>query len=339
MTTFLPRQAIRRQLQTLLLSLALSHLAQAYAQHYIPFAASNMNPFSISHDALQAQSWHQADTDPYSLNLRIEMANFSIQSANSTEKIILDGETYKTTLSLQYAFSERITAQLSLPYIHYSSGLLDNTIEQWHDAFGLSNVRRSDFASNRLHLEYLENGVSVIKQLKASHGPGDIRLSLAYRLTESTPATPALSINLALKLPSGDPDRLTGNGATDWGISLHALQPNIGQHASLALVGGLGFNLLGQGEILAARQRNHSSAAYAGLHWTPLPRWQFTTQLQLQSASYDSELDELGKTSSQLLIGGLYRTAEDLYYQFAFGENLYTDATPDFSLYFSIHSR
>ena len=331
-TVLLPRLS-------LLICLLFAHIPDTQANDYSPIAASNMNPFSISHEPLAAQLWQPQSSAPYSLNLQVEMANFSIQSDKGSEKIILDGEAYKTTLSLSYAFSERITGQLSLPYIHYSSGLLDNTIEQWHDAFGLSNARRSDFASNRLHIEYLDNGVSVINIVQGSDGPGDMRLGLAYRLTRSTQANPAVSLNLTLKLPSGDPDRLTGNGATDWGISLHALQADLGPHATLALVGGLGLSLLGPGEILAARQNDHNVAAYAGLHWTPLPRWQFSTRLQLQSASYHSELDELGKTSTQLLIGGRYRTASDVYYQLAFGENLYTDATPDFSLHFSIDSR
>jgi len=298
-----------------------------------------MNPFLTGHDLLQAESWQESGSAPYNLNLRVEMANFSIQRDSGSETIILDGETYLTTLSLQHVFSARLTGRLSLPYIHYSSGLLDHTIEQWHDTFGLSNARRSIFRANRLQFEYLENGVSVIKMLQGSDGPGDIRLSLAYRLAQPTAENPAVSLNLALKLPSGDPDRLTGNGATDWGISLHALQPDIGRQATLALYGGMGLNILGQGEILAARQNDHSVAAYAGLHWTPLPRWQFTSQLQLQSARYQSQLDELGKASTQLLLAARYRSTGNVDYQFAFGENLYTDATPDFSLHFSIQSR
>jgi hypothetical protein len=59
-------------------------------------------------------------------------------------------------------------------------------------------------------------------------------------------------------------------------------------------------------------------------------------QLDYQTAFYRSALAQLGKDSTQLYVGGSYLAESKLRYDFGLGENLYTDGTPDFLLYFSV---
>ena len=72
--------------------------------------------------------------------------------------------------------------------------------------------------------------------------------------------------------------------------------------------------------------------------WHATGRFGITAQLQAQGAYIDSDLDELGGSTIQLAVGGVYRwPAHGVALRLALVEDLISDATPDFGLYFGVH--
>ena len=70
----------------------------------------------------------------------------------------------------------------------------------------------------------------------------------------------------------------------------------------------------------------------------PREHAQWAAQLQAQGAYIDSDLDELGGSTIQLAVGGVYRwPAYGIAVRFALVEDLISDATPDFGLYLGVH--
>lgn len=306
------------------------------ALELIPLSVSPLNPFSINFTHLPAHIWKDLTDNKTEIDIRVEMGNFSIQSESAGEKIILDGEVYKSTLGYRYPLNNQLVGSISIPLIRYSSGFMDHGIEQWHDGFGLSNERRSGFGSNELHFEYLDNNVSQVKVISSSGGLGDINLGLSYQVQQQREGQRGLAFNLDVKLPTGEVRNLMGNGAIDLGLSVHAIKNNLGEQANFSLTGALGVMLLGDGELLSQRQKEISYAVYAGLHWMPVHKLLLSAQLHQQSSLFKSNLNELGKGATQLVIGCSVEMDSGQNIQVALGENLFTDASPDFSVLLSI---
>ena len=105
----------------------------------------------------------------------------------------------------------------------------------------------------------------------------------------------------------------------------------------LAYLGFAGVLALGNGDILTEQQR--SAVPYGGLAatWHATDRFGITGQLQAQGAYIDSDLDELGGSSIQLSVGGIYRVPRyGVSFSFALIEDVISDATPDFAVHVAV---
>lgn len=295
-----------------------------------------MNPFMNMYGAPTPRPAKTTAADRLRSDLSVAIANNSIASATAAEDIVLDGESYTVALALRYGYSQRLEFAALIPLIYHSEGYLDNFIENWHDVFGLTNSRRNSLPSNALRYDYAADGVSRYAISHNQGGIGDLVLSAKYAAFANGADTRHLAYALDVKVPSGDPDELTGSGAVDTVLSLHADDAALLSSIHTTLFGGGGVAFLGNGEILPDKQEDTTYSAYLGGAWRLLPALTFNLQLNYQSAIYTSDLKQLGEDSLQLYVGGSYFTAGGTRVDFAIGENLYTDPTPDFLVYFSL---
>jgi hypothetical protein len=295
-----------------------------------PFAVRNQNPFMVVHGLPAAASADLLPPGESSLQLQYDITNHSKSSETADESIILDGETYRATLIYRRGLADGWQMGLELPLIAHTSGVMDNFIEGWHDTFSLSNSDRDTWPKNRLLFSYTHHGVLEAEMRAGESGPGDLRLLFSRRLTPPQ-GERLLALNASLKFPTGDADRFQGSGSFDLALWFSGAAPIL--HDAWHLGGYLhgGVLLLGRGDLLREEQKGTVWFGGAGLHWRA---WEWLTlkaQLDGHSAFYQSELDQLGKGSVMLTLGGsipVRRGAIDL----AIGENLATDAVPDFMI-------
>lgn len=297
-----------------------------------PFSVRNQNPFVLVHGLPAAASSQLLPPGGSSLQLQIDITNQSKTSQTPSESIILDGEIYRTALIYKRGIAGGWQFGLELPLIGHHSGYMDNFIEDWHDTFGLTNSDRESWPKNRLLIRYSDGGETQAELTESTNGVGDLQLHLSRSIMEVADGG-AWSMHASLKLPSGDADRFLGSGATDLALWFNGSAPGL---IGPWRVGGYlhaGMLLLGEGDLLPERQRDSVWFGGAGLHWQPWSWVMLKAQLDAHGAFYDSQLDQLGKRSVMLTVGGslpLQQGAGAI--DLAIGENLATDAVPDFMI-------
>ncbi len=298
-----------------------------------PFSVRNQNPFILVYGLPAASAAESLPAGVSSWQLQFDASNHSKSSDSGGEEIVLDGETYRTTVNFRHGFENGIQLGIELPLVSHRPGVMDNFIEGWHDALGLSNSDRAPWPKNRLLFSYSRDGVVETQMSDGATGLGDLQLRLSKPLRTSV-AGRYLAMNASLKLPTGDADRFLGSGAADLALWLDGSAPLLPQRWRVGGYLRAGMLLLGEGDLLPELQRDRVWFGTLGVHWQAWPWLVLKGQLDAASAFYDSDLNQLGGGTVILTVGGTIplgdegREAVDL----AIVENLATDTVPDFTV-------
>jgi len=302
------------------------------------FALRNQHPFLHVYGLPALQGAVLADPGKSQYGVTFTVVNNSELKDTEAESVIFDGETYFVDFNFRRRIHERLEIGIDVPLVRHSEGALDDMIYNWHDFWGISNSKRNGLR-NQLDHTYVNNG-SIQQQITtSSSGIGDVQLSAAVPLVAAAEGSARrVTMRLSVKLPTGDSDDVHGSGATDAALGLYAEDATQLFGRELAYLGFAGVLALGDGDILPDRQK--SAVPYGGLAatWHATGSFGITAQLQAQGAYIDSDLDELGGSSIQLAVGGVYHLARHgISLRFALVEDVISDATPDFALYFGVH--
>lgn len=294
-----------------------------------PLSISNQNPFIQIFGLPATQTARLLPPGGSAAGVTFDLANNStINKQAGVDEITLDGESYRLSLSLRRTMSNGIELGAELPLVGHHGGVMDNFIEGWHDTFGLTNSQRNQSPSNTLKYEYRHNGVVVMGFSESNNGVGDLRLFAARELYH-TPEE-ALSLHATLKLPTGDADQLHGSGAADLALSAaHMKERWLSRWRLSTLLNG-GVLLLGESDRFSERQRNAVLFGSTGIIWDSHGLIDLKAQLDVHSAFYRSDLEQLGSNTIQLTVGGSIHFSPAARLDLGVGENLFTDTTPDF---------
>lgn len=312
----------------------------------LPAAAPAAEPalFDLSnqHPLVQLYSLPNPGAEPlpatgqWAWRVDARLSNHSIAQDNAAgERVVLDGESYRTHIVASYGLRPDMTLAATIPLVAHSTGMLDGFIIDWHDLWGLSNERRNEFENNRLDFSYLEGGSALLSLQERQRGLGDVRLSWDWSLRPAGPARRALALRTGLKLPTGSSSRLLGSGSTDVSVQLLGSDRRTLQRWGASLSWSVGALWLGDTEVLEMLREDLVFIGSGGLRWPLGSRLGLRAQLDLHSAFYDSGLAALGKGSVQLSTGFDLRVGAGHWVELAMMQNLRTDTTPDFGLYFS----
>ncbi len=302
-----------------------------------PFAVTNTNPFIIIHGLPVMEEASLLNAGSSSFQFQFDITNNSIASETAREAITLDGETYRARLIWKRGLDNGWQIGAELPLIAHHNGVMDNFIEGWHDLFGFSNRDRDPGPKNRLLYRYARDGVTHNELSSGANGVGDIRFVVSKQLGD-VHSDRVWALHAGLKLPTGDADRLMGSGATDLAFWISGAMPNLWREQRLGGYAQLGILAMDEADILSEVQRDAVWFAGFGLHWGGLDGIIIKCQVDLNDAFYDSDLAQLGRRSTLLTVGGTIplddsHSAIDI----AIGENLMTDATPDFMINLAYH--
>lgn len=321
-----------------IIALLLPISVPVYAADVDGFALRNQHPFLHVYGLPPLQGARLNVNGATDFGVTFTVVNNAEIKDTEIESIRLDGETYFADFMLRRRVLDRLELGIDVPLVKHSAGVLDEMIAGWHDIFGMSNSKR-DGVDNELNYFYSNNG-SVEKQLsKSTSGIGDVQLSAAVPIVEGGAGDSRyVTLRLSVKLPTGDADDLHGSGATDAALGLYAQDSGRFLGRDIGFLGFAGILALGDGDILPGKQE--SAVPYGGVAatWHATDRFTITGQLQAQGAYIDSDLDELGGSSIQLAVGGVYHLPRrGISLRFALVEDVISDATPDFALHFAVH--
>lgn len=268
--------------------------------------------------------------DGASFSMTLALANTINVESRNAESLFVDGESTTLRLSYEAPLAPRWRYRLTLPLIHDSGGRLDSLIDRWHGWFGLPRGQRPHYPHDQLR--YFYSGSSALNVNQSQTGIGDAAAELGWFLRDD--ATRSISVWGGLEAPTGKASALTGDGAWDAGVWVHAA------------LGGSRWRLGGEvgvlrpfgDDLFGGAARRASVFGRAAVTWRVNPDWSLRVQLDAQSARLrDTELRFLGP-SLQMSAGVDYRLNRRWSVQVGFSEDAAVNTAPDVTFFLGLRS-
>ncbi len=300
------------------------------------FPVRTHNPFLQIYGLPAFQGATALDAGAAAWQFTADIANHADASTVAGESITLDGESYYMNLSYRRGIDNWLELGIDVPVVAHAGGVLDPTIERWHDLWGMTNAKRTG-PDNELSFIYERPEIDTYTLNSGSAGLGDVRLNAALPLRPGRLSpTSALTLRTSLKLPTGDAEKLHGSGATDISLALYYSRAAAFGIERLDLSAHAGVLYTGDSDLFAPIQENTVPFGGAGADWRFNDRLRAIAAIYAQGEFVESALDELG-TSLQLIVGGDYRfRGNGFSLSFGIVEELFSDATVDFAIQLSL---
>ena len=321
----------------LLISLFPAHLVASTKNDkqagFQPFETQDQNLFNLIHgQALPTNArLNKKSQNLWSSSLIITNA-LNIESS-ADENIYLDYEAYRFNFSYQYGLNEKWNLKLDVPLVHQSGGIFDSAIDSWHEFFGLPRANRPFVEHNQYDIQYAYQSQTLLDLNETSTTLGDIQIAIARSLIENSSTT--MSLWASVKLPTGNEDKLTSNGATDLSAWL-ALNQQLSENWVMNL--NTGAVILGTDHYKNIPLSDYALYGHAMLGWSVTDNINLKLQLQGHTSYYDqSQLTILGNTYL-LTFGGTITLNQCNQLDIAASEDIKVNASPDASFLISWRS-
>lgn len=270
-------------------------------------------------------------------DLRLDLTNnFALEAAGS-EVLVLDGETFETTLA--YRRGLRVGARdlevgIEIPWLKHSGGVLDNFIDDWHERFGLPDGGRNRAPSDRLLYHYSRAGQDQFRVDASVQGIGDTRLQTAVQLSGGRDAPAASALYASLSIPTGDEDVLLGSGAFSFSTWISGRRQRDFYDWPLFLHGSLGAALIENDGVLAGMRNPLVGLASGGFGLQITQSVELGADINSHTALYRaSELSSLTSAALSVAFGGSVRLGKSGRLELALVEDLDNSTSPDLTLH------
>jgi hypothetical protein len=269
-----------------------------------------------------------------SIGAVLNWENMHALDETGTSSFTLDGESQEWRLEIEHGVTDQFALRAELPWRHLSGGTLDSVVEQWHSLWHLPSGHRHNAPRDRLLIDYTENELTLLHVEDSSSGIGDIPVSLGYQVVANDKH--ALAAWLSVKIPTGSAQDLTGSEAVDVALSLSGQTQLAERWQIFGQVDGV---WLGNGKLLPDLQQDYAWSALAGVTWNAWRGLDLTVQVDANSKVFDSSGTHLEGDAAVINFGGSYRTTGGWRFDLGFGEELRSDAAPDFTLNLGVRRR
>jgi len=265
------------------------------------------------------------------LHLDIVFDYSSIIQEQQTENEFLrfDLEYLRTLVALKRGFGRGLEVGFEVPFYVYYGGFLDPFVSSFHEALGLPNLLRGQTPHGLVDFQYRRGDQAVFAGMNSFGAVGDVALNVKKTLYEGS--SRALAVRGTLKLPTGDPQNLSGSGATDFGLG--AAFDRIGPKYGLYL--NASYHFLGTPERFETRDY---FSIMAGADWRFKPRLAAVLQADYMRPPVQGEVSNLNQPGIQLALGLRYRHSEAFTYEWRLVEDL-SSFSPDFTFAFQVEVR
>ena len=300
---------------------------------YNPFPTRDQNLFNLIHGQPLPTNARLSKKAQSQWSSSLAITNTLNFESSINENIYLDYEAYRFNLSYQYGLSELWNLKIDIPVIHQSGGNLDSSIDNWHEFFGLPRANRPFVDHDQYELLYENQTKPLLNLNEASTTLGDLQIAIARSIIEDNNST--LSFWTSLKLPTGDKNKLSSNGAADFSAWL-ALNQQLSEHWLINL--NTGAVILGKDNYLNIPLSDYALYGHIMLGWLVTENINIKVQLQGHTSYYDqSQLKVLSDTYF-LSFGTSIKINRCQLLNFAVSEDIKVDASPDASFLINWHS-
>jgi hypothetical protein len=294
--------------------------AAAGAQLAEPVHVRNLNPL-VSIFGLPA--W---DTVPIGTRFGVtaEVANHYRFSLAGNERLMLDGETVRTSFAFTHGFASGWSLGVEVPYYRVSGGVLDDSIDGWHSAFGMPDGGRNARPEGELLFAFGDPLAPSFVLTEPQTGIGDTQVKFARLIGGDQ----GFVVQAAVKLPTGDEDMLAGSGSGDWSLTLLRTRPLLARKRAAGYYWGVGLLRVGDPTVVEFDAETWVPTGIIGGSWQLLPEFGLKGQLDVHGAFYDSQLEEIGETAIQATFSAWRRMGQRGQIEFAVVEDLNVSTSP-----------
>lgn len=313
------------------LFITIGHPLMVQAADIVPFATRNQSPLVSIFGLPAAGNPKVANPGVKQFDLGVDLANNYVSATAAGENIILDGESMRISLRGRYGLGRGLEIGAEIPFLILGGGFLDDFIIKYHDAFGFPQGGRDTAPRNRLLYLYRKNNIDKLRLENSSSGIGDISLTGGWQFYKGQGDSPgAVSVRAALKLPTGDSDRLQGSGSTDLALWINAGKGFPLTRGNFVVYGAAGLLAMTRGNVLPDQQQNFAGFGNFGIGWDPFPSLALKVQADAHTPFYrDSSLKEVDSYSVQLTLGGTIALGEKTSIDIGVSEDLVVATAPD----------
>jgi len=288
-----------------------------------------------------AEPAHVLPSGRSSIQVGVDAASNYVVEVEAAEAVIQDGENWRVHLTCRYGVTDRMEVGIEIPYVIHTGGFLDGPVNTWHDITGLPDGGRKNTANNRINTTYIKDGRVLINMEESSAGIGDIRVFGGLRLLGSEgDQGRSLTLRAGLKLPTGNPDDLTGSGAADLHVGVAVMDTTLSPDTGISFFGNAGILFAGGGDLIRDQQRSLVGFGSLGVGWRITDR--FTPKIQVDWHSpfhQDSALSTVDAWSAQLVLGGTLSISEKSQLDMAIVEDIAVDTAPDVLFHIALGTR
>lgn len=241
----------------------------------------------------------------------------------------IDGEVGLVDLIVQRRVNEYWSAYVTIPYIRYGEGILDSTVESFHDTFGFSQQGRDLVAKNHFQIVYGIGDINFAQLDRETRGGfGDPVLGIRYSLPEPRFGWDVVA-EFAAKIAVDGERVLLSTGENDYGLQL-TLQRRLGQTGRHALYLSSSMVYYSGGPEIPGNEAQLIPTLIGGYSYGLTKNTSLILQgYASRSVIQNSTVDELTDDKYQVSIGIQSRT-RNLLWSFAITENVTNfDNTPD----------
>jgi len=271
-------------------------------------------------------------------------------SSSGTEVLLLDGEITELELRGQFALGSCFSAAFDTRVVSHSAGVFDETIDQWHNIFGLPDADRDEglfdqldyafFSTSNFDLSGTDFSTTQTQFSSPSTSFGDVWLSLLRptqcNRTAGLRTSPTSGhVRVGVKLPVGSTSGWASGGQAAVFADWHSLPKSIGKRARITTTFGASYSNEWDERfaVLTPRRLLGYGAVVFDYRWNS--SFQSVVQLDFRSATFDSELTELGQFGAQFHIGLRASLAREHRFELSLSEDAIIDTAPDVGVRFA----
>jgi hypothetical protein len=276
-------------------------------------------------------------SDQASARLDAAYSNLFLFGSNGASSFEMDGEYLRTGLKLRLGLGGGFELGGELAAAATSGGFLDGFVIDYHDALGLPDQGRNTVANDQYEINARLGGADAFTVEQSGFEWLDTPFVLTWNLAEPDPAGERLGVALrgGIELPTGDDDAGYGNGGVD--ASVGALLEH--RAFGTAFVGHVQHTFAKTPGQAARAGLEFRDVTAAGLSWeAPLDDW-ISALVQVEYET--STLRDLGvrvaaRDQVLLWVGARAELADRWDVEFAFGEDLQGNVSPDFTAWVGV---
>jgi Protein of unknown function (DUF3187) len=201
------------------------------------------NTFAVELSVSYQNTWARSKNVAWYLKSRgdsrmpVTSADIDAITTLGGDAYLVDGEYGLLDLTLHYRASTHFGTYLTVPYLFFSGGNLDSTIESFHGALGFGDSRRKLVPRNQWMMIAKLQNKTIVQTSPPSDAFGDPVLGVRYSLFDK-PQSWNLILESAVKIPRGNEQFMISTGDADYGLqaSYQRFFDRNALYATLALV-------------------------------------------------------------------------------------------------------